>query len=91
MGWFERAWYLGPYKAQIFDTAGNAGPTIWWDGRIVGGWRQDDAGDVVLQLREDIGADGRAAVEREAARLSDWLAGSRILPRFPSPLWRDKR
>jgi hypothetical protein len=30
-------------------------------------------------------------VEREAARLSDWLAGSRILPRFPSPLWRDKR
>ena len=91
MGWFERAWYLGPYKAQIFDTAGNAGPTIWWDGRIVGGWRQDDAGDVVLQLLEDIGADGRAAVEREAARLSDWLAGSRILPRFPSPLWRDKR
>lgn len=27
MGWFERDWYLGPYKAQVFDTAGNAGST----------------------------------------------------------------
>ena len=27
MGWFERDWYLGPYKAQLFDTNGNAGPT----------------------------------------------------------------
>jgi hypothetical protein len=44
MGWFERDWYLGPHKEQLFDTNGNAGPTMWWDGRIVGGWRQNDAG-----------------------------------------------
>ena len=44
MGWFERDWYLGAYKAQLFDTSGNAGPTVWWDGRIVGGWRQSDDG-----------------------------------------------
>jgi hypothetical protein len=88
MGWFERDWYLGPYRQQLFDTAGNAGPTIWWDGRIVGGWRQSETGEVVLQLLEDIGADGRRAVDDEAARLTDWLAGTRVLPRFPSPLWR---
>jgi hypothetical protein len=86
MGWFERDWYLGPHKAQLFDTTGNAGPTAWWDGRIVGGWRQDDAGAVVLQLLEDVGAEGLRAFEHEAARLTEWLGGTRILPRFPSPL-----
>jgi hypothetical protein len=86
MGWFERGWYLGPYKAQLFDTSGNAGPTVWWDGRIVGGWRQTDSGEVALQLLEDVGAEALAAIEREAERLTEWLGGNRVLPRFPSPL-----
>jgi hypothetical protein len=86
MGWFERDWYLGPYKAQLFDTNGNAGPTAWWDGRIVGGWRQGDAGEVELQLLEDVGKVGRRALEDEAARLTEWFAGTRALMRFPSPL-----
>jgi Winged helix DNA-binding domain len=88
MGWYERDWYLGPHRAQLFDTAGNAGPTIWWDGRTVGGWRQDEAGAVVLQMLEDVGADALRAIETEAARLTDWLDGTRVLPRFPSPLFR---
>jgi hypothetical protein len=88
MGWRERDWYLGPHRGQLFDAAGNAGPTIWWDGRIVGGWRQDEDGAVVLQMLEDVGADGLQAIEHEAARLTDWLAGTRVLPRFPSPLFR---
>ena len=86
MGWYERDWYLGPYRAQLFDSAGNGGPTVWWDGRIVGGWRQDDSGAVELQLLEDPGRDARAAIDAEAARLTDWFDGTRALPRFPSPL-----
>jgi winged helix DNA-binding protein len=86
MGWFERDWYLGPYKEQLFDTSGNAGPTVWWDGRIVGGWRQDDAGEVVLQMLEEVGAEGLSAIEHGSARLTEWLGGTRVLPRFPSPL-----
>lgn len=86
MGWFERDWYLGPYTPQLFDTSGNAGPTAWWDGRIVGGWRQSDDGDVILQLLEDVGSEGRAALEAEAGGLTEWLDGTRALPRFPSPL-----
>jgi hypothetical protein len=86
MGWFERDWYLGPYKSQLFDGSGNAGPTVWWDGRIVGGWRQSDSGEVVLQMLEDVGAEGRRALEGEAARLTEWLGGTRVLARFPSPL-----
>ena len=86
MGWIERDWYLAPYKEQLFDTSGNAGPTVWWDGRIVGGWRQSDNGEVVLQMLEDVGAEGLRALEGEAARLTEWLGGTRVLPRFPSPL-----
>ena len=86
MGWFDRDWYLGSYRAQLFDTSGNAGPTLWWDGRIVGGWRQGDTGEVVLQLLEDIGSEGQMALEAEAARLTGWLAGQRVTARFPSPL-----
>jgi hypothetical protein len=90
MGWYERDWYLGPYKRELFDTTGNGGPTVWWDGRIVGGWRQDDAGAVELQLLEDPGRDARAAIEAEAARLTDWFDGLRVLPRFPSPLSKQR-
>lgn len=86
MGWAERGWYLGPHRSQLFDTAGNAGPTAWWAGRIVGGWRQRSDGSVELQLLDDPGPDGRAALEAEAARLTEWFGGQRVLMRFPSPL-----
>ena len=86
MGWFERDWYLGSYKAQLFDTNGNAGPTAWWGGRIVGGWRQHETGEVDLQLLEDVGKGGRRALEDEATRLTEWLGGTRVVARFPSPL-----
>ena len=87
MGWQERDWYLGPHRPQLFDTAGNAGPTAWVDGRIAGGWRQSNSGEVQLELLEDVGTETRAALEAEAARLTDWFAGVRVLLRFPSPLW----
>ena len=90
MGWQSRHWYLGPHGPALFDTNGNAGPTAWWDGRVVGGWTQDEGGEVVVQLLEDPGAEGRAALEGEAARLSAWLGGVRIPPRFPSPLSKTK-
>lgn len=86
MGWKERDWYLGAHAAHVFDRNGNAGATAWWDGRIVGGWRQDDSGAVEVQLLEDVGAEARTALEAEAARLTEWLAGTRIAPRFPAPL-----
>ena len=88
MGWFERSWYLGPYKAQLFDTSGNAGPTVWWNGRIVGGWRQSDTGEVELQMLEEVGTEGIHGIEHEAVRLTEWLGGTRVLARFPSPLSR---
>jgi hypothetical protein len=86
MGWYERNWYLGEHRAHVFDRNGNAGPTAWWNGRILGGWYQDDAARVQLQLTADPGRDGRRALQRRADELTAWLDGVRINPRFPSPL-----
>ena len=69
MGWKERSWYLGAHGTDLFDRNGNAGATIWCDGRIVGGWSQRSGGDVVYRLLEDIGSEAAAAVERETAAL----------------------
>ena len=52
----------------------------------MGGWRQRETGDVELQLLEDVGRTGQRALEREAMRLTEWFGGTRVLPRFPSPL-----
>lgn len=89
MGWQHRAWYLGDYGKALFDTNGNAGPTVWCDGRIVGGWAQRKSGEVVYRLLEDIAAEGADAVEEEAARLAAWLGDVRVTPRFPTPLQRE--
>ena len=88
MGWTDRDWYLGEHRGQVFDSNGNAGPTAWWNGRVVGGWVQDTAGRVQLQLLGDPGHDGRKAWARKADELTDWLDGVRVRPRFPSPLSR---
>ncbi|HEX2157595.1 MAG TPA: winged helix DNA-binding domain-containing protein [Actinomycetes bacterium] len=89
MGWAGRDFYLGPHRPALFDRNGNAGPTIWWDGHIVGGWAQRPSGELVLRLLEDVGADATAAIETEAARLTDWLGPIRVTPRFRTPLERE--
>jgi Winged helix DNA-binding domain len=86
MGWFDRDWYLGDHRPQVFDSNGNAGPTAWWNGRIVGGWGQDADGRIELHLLEEIGRDGTRALQQRADALTEWLAGVRTKPRFPSPL-----
>jgi hypothetical protein len=88
MGWYDRNWYVGEYRGQVFDTNGNGGPTAWWNGRIVGAWGQDADGRVDVRLLEDIGRDAKRALQRHAAELTAWLDGVRVSPRFPSPLSR---
>lgn len=79
MGWRGRDFYLDPaHVPYLFDTNGNAGTTAWWDGRVVGCWVQDGEGVVRLSLLEDVGPEARAALDREAARLTAWLDGTVI-------------
>ncbi len=86
MGWVERDWYLHPHRSQVFDRNGNAGPTVWVDGRVVGAWRQNTEGRVELLLLEDVGRRANRALTARADELTAWLGGVRINPRFPSPL-----
>ena len=88
MGWKEREWYLGPHAPTLFDSNGNAGPTIWWDGRVVGGWSQRRDGEIVYKLLEDVGADAGRAVEAEAGRVAEWLGDVRFSPGFLPPFQR---
>jgi Winged helix DNA-binding domain len=89
MGWKGREWYLGEHGPALFDRSGNAGPTVWCDGRVVGGWAQRGDGEVAHRLFEDIGAEASAAVASEAARLTNWLGPVRVTPRFRTPLERE--
>jgi hypothetical protein len=89
MGWQARDWFLGGHRAALFDRTGNIGPTVWWEGRVVGGWAQRASGEIILRLLEDIGADGAAAVSGQAARLEAWLGANRVTPRFRTPLERE--
>ncbi|MBD0671252.1 winged helix DNA-binding domain-containing protein [Streptomyces sp. CBMA156] len=90
MGWRGRDWYLRPEDVPaLFDRAGNAGPTVWWCGEVVGGWAQRADGELVWRLFRDVGAQAEGAVAAEARRLAGWLGEVRVTPRFRTPLERE--
>lgn len=89
MGWQSRDWFLGPHAASLFDRSGNIGPSIWWDGRIVGGWAQRPDGEIAWRLLEDAGSEAKAAIEAEADRMGAWYGEVRPVPRFRTPLERE--
>jgi hypothetical protein len=89
MGWKERSWYLGSHGARLFDRAGNAGPTIWADGRIVGGWAQTARGTIEIELLEPVAATLAKRIEGERQQVLDWLGDVRVTPRFRAPLERE--
>ena len=94
MGWKDRAWYLDDHGPELFDRNGNAGPTVWANGRVVGGWIQTADGEIVVELLDRVDAATRRMIDAEHSRLRDWLGDVRIKARFPTPLlerWRSGR
>ena len=88
MGWSDRGWYLGDHAPVLFDRSGNPGPTVWCDGRVVGGWAQRADGEIVWRLLEDVGAAAAGVVETAAEQLAGLLGETRVTPRFRTPLER---
>jgi hypothetical protein len=87
MGWSERPWYLTDDRRRyVMDRNGNIGPTVWADGRVVGGGAQRKDGEVAVRLLEDIGTERTNLLRGEVARLQQALGDVRITPRFPTPL-----
>ncbi|MFD6553921.1 winged helix DNA-binding domain-containing protein [Streptomyces sp. NPDC058398] len=88
----ERDWFLEPsLRPALFDRSGNVGPTVWWDGRVVGGWAQRPDGEIVWRLlgTGDVGREALDAISAEAGRLRAWVGATRITPRFRTPLERE--
>ena len=87
MGWKQREWYVDDRPgAGLFDRNGNAGPTVWVGGRVVGAWTQRADGEIATLLTGDVGAGQRQALDDEAARLAAWLGDVRVKWRYPTPL-----
>ncbi|HEX6390519.1 MAG TPA: M48 family metalloprotease, partial [Solirubrobacteraceae bacterium] len=86
---------------RLFDRSGNIGPTVWCDGRIVGGWAQRTDGEIALALLEDVGAGAAAAIALIRTRPNDWwlpgsgllvgtsVAGATLAPVLLDPLFND--
>ncbi|MGB7450452.1 MAG: winged helix DNA-binding domain-containing protein [Ornithinimicrobium sp.] len=86
MGWKGRAFYLTPGSEAAWDRNGNAGPTIWVDGAVVGAWAQRADGEIRLHYFRPVPARRRAQVARRAEQVSQWLADTRIAWRFPGAI-----
>ncbi|MEU9026111.1 winged helix DNA-binding domain-containing protein [Streptomyces sp. NPDC048383] len=90
MGWSDRGFHLDPaHRGALFDYAGNIGPTVWWNGEVIGGWAQRPNGAIVWRLLVDRGRDAEEAVTAEADRLAAWVGDARVTPRFRTPLERE--
>lgn len=89
MGWQNRGWFLGDHGPRLFDNNGNIGPTVWWGGRIVGGWAQRGDGEIAYELLDDVGSDAVSEIEAAAARLATAIGDRRITPAFRTPLERE--
>jgi hypothetical protein len=89
MGWKQRDWYLGEHAEALFDRNGNAGPTIWADGHVVGGWAQLPSGEVATRLLTPVRRATATSIDAERARLERWLGDARVRPRFRTPLERE--
>jgi len=90
MGWQQRDWFLGEHVGRLFDQTGNIGPSLWWDGRIVGGWAQDHEGQIVCRFLEDAGSDAVAAADAAARRLTGLIGNVRLTARTRGRTWLER-
>lgn len=86
MGWKERDWYLASDVAgHVFDRNGNAGPTVWADGHVVGGWAQRANGQIAFDLHRELTREHRTLLADAESRIVEFVGDTRFSVRFPSP------
>jgi hypothetical protein len=89
MGYRNRRRFLAPeHRSKLFDRAGNAVPTVWADGRVVGAWGQRKDGSVIYRLFEPVGEQEQALLAAEAQRLEGFLGGEYLSAPFRTPFTR---
>jgi hypothetical protein len=83
MGWKDRGWYLPAAAADAFDSFGNAGPTLWVDGRVVGAWAQHKDGRLLTHYFEPVPAPRRDELADRLAQIVALVGDTRFSVRFP--------
>jgi hypothetical protein len=92
MGYRDRRRFLDQdHSKKVFDRAGNALPTVWAGGRLVGAWDQSQAdGRVIYGLFERVSPTERGLLDGQAQRLGELLGDTFIKPAFfHTPFTRD--
>jgi hypothetical protein len=85
----EVDWFFGIPQHHVFDNRGNIGPTLWWDGEIIGSWAVTSAGQIRTAVLADRGAAACSAIADVAARLEARIQGTAITPAIHTPLERE--
>ena len=83
MGWKQRDWYLPGTSAEVFDRAGNGGPSLWVDGRVVGAWAQAKDGTIHSHYFERVAAARRREIDQRLADLRSWIGGTPLSGAVP--------
>jgi Winged helix DNA-binding domain len=86
MGWKQRDWYLPSTSMDVFDRAGNGGPSLWVDGRVVGAWAQAKDGMIHKHYFERIAAARRREIDQRIDQLKSWIGDTRFTVRFPGDI-----
>jgi hypothetical protein len=86
MGWKQRDWYLPSTSMEVFDRAGNGGPSLWVDGRVVGAWAQAKDGLIHTHYFERVAAARRREIDQRIDQLKSWIGNTRFTVRFPGDI-----
>ena len=88
MGWKERAGTSAPIVVRCSTAAATPDPPCG-SAAAVGAWSQRIGGEVVTRMLELARRSARSRIDAEAARLTEWMDGVRVTPRFPTALDRE--
>jgi winged helix DNA-binding protein len=86
MGWKQRDWYLPSTSKEVFDSAGNGGPSLWVDGRVVGAWAQAKDGIIHTHYFERVASARRREIDKRLDQLKSWVGDTRFTVRFPGDI-----
>jgi len=86
MGWKQRDWYLPITSVEVFDSAGNGGPSLWVDGRVVGAWAQAKNGSIHTHYFERVAATRRREIDQRIEEMKTWIGDTRFTVRFPGDI-----
>src|SRR4029453_13658717 len=79
-------WYLPTTSSEVFDRAGNGGPSLWVDGRVVGAWAQTKDGPIHPHFFGGGATARQRQIDKRINELKSWIGDTRFTVRFPGDI-----